>query len=262
MSFCLSRHLAAGCIGVLALAGSLSASGLVTRSVAAPRVRSIVRADSQGRLVRRIVVSPRLVPPRVVASPAASASASVSAVDVPAIVESTARKYDVDPLLVHSVIAVESAYNPYAVSPKGAQGLMQLMPGTARRFGVSNTFDPVENIEGGVRYLKYLSTLFPQDPRLAVAAYNAGEGAVWKYNYQIPPYPETEQYVQRVAKKYGQARKSSVKKAAPVAPEPPAGSRPAGPVYASVQTWTDSEGRLHMRTVAPPSGAAVEAGTP
>ncbi len=110
------------------------------------------------------------------------------------------------------MIQVESNYNPYAVSPKGAQGLMQLMPETARRFGVRNTFDIKENIEGGVRYLKYLGTLFPEDPRLTIAAYNAGEGAVWKYGNSIPPYRETEQYVDRVGKRYGQARRAAEKK--------------------------------------------------
>jgi soluble lytic murein transglycosylase-like protein len=173
-------------------------------------------------------------------------------------VEAAARKYDLDPLLVHSVISVESGYNPYAVSPKGARGLMQLMPGTARRFGVSNSFDPADNIEGGVRYLKYLFTLFPNQPRLAVAAYNAGEGAVWKYNYQIPPYPETKQYVYKVAKKYGQARRAADAEPAPAEDrtESAAAAEPKGPVYAPVQTYVDEQGRLHMRT------AEAQSGTP
>jgi soluble lytic murein transglycosylase-like protein len=170
-------------------------------------------------------------------------------------VEAAARKYDVDPLLVHSVIQVESNYNPYAVSPKGAQGLMQLMPGTARRFGVSNSFDPAENIDGGVRYLKYLSTLFPQDPRLAIAAYNAGEGAVWKYNFQIPPYRETEHYVSRVSERYGKARRKAQEVKAPAsehadgdAVKAAMASAPAAPSYASVEAYVDADGRLHLRT--------------
>lgn len=259
-------NLTAGCFGVLALAGSLSAASLVKHTVVAPRVRSVVRADSHGRLVRTIVVTPRVIQPRVIdtQSAAANASSAPASATVPELVEATARKYDVDPLLVHSVIAVESGYNPYAVSPKGAQGLMQLMPGTARRFGVSNTFDPAENIEGGVRYLKYLSTLFPNDTRLAVAAYNAGEGAVWKYNYQIPPYAETEQYVYKVAKKYGQAKKAA-EKMEPVEQakaEPPTASEPAGPVYTPVQAFVDGEGRLHLRSVMSGTDASAETGTP
>jgi soluble lytic murein transglycosylase-like protein len=254
MIFCSKRSLTAGCFGFLAFAGSLSAAGLVKPSAAAARVRSVVRADSEGRLVRKVVVTPRVRPLRVVSSQSPGPAAA-GAADVPQIVEATAQKYDVDPLLVHSVIAVESNYDPYAVSPKGAQGLMQLMPGTARRFGVSNTFDPAENIEGGVRYLKYLSTLFPHDPRLAVAAYNAGEGAVWKYNFRVPPYRETEQYVDKVARKYGQARKAAARKAAVrEKPEPAAPSQASGAVFASVHAWIDTEGRLHMTTVAPETG--------
>jgi soluble lytic murein transglycosylase-like protein len=255
MIFCSKRNLAAGFFAYLAVAGTLPAAGLSKHTVPAPRVRSVVRPDSRGRLVRTVVVTPRLIQPRVVPA-SAPASPGAAQSGVPEIVEAAARKYDVDPLLVHSVIAVESGYNPYAVSPKGAQGLMQLMPGTARRFGVSNTFDPAENIEGGVRYLKYLSTLFPDDVRLAVAAYNAGEGAVWKYNFRIPPYRETEEYVYKVAKKYGQARKAAAKKAEVMQAkaEPPAPAQASGPVYAPVQAYVDTAGRLHMRTVAPETG--------
>lgn len=210
--------------------------------------RSVVRADARGRLVRAFVVAPRIIPSRVVAESAAPPRAT-AAVAVPEIVEAAARKYDVDPLLVHSVIQVESNYNQYAVSPKGALGLMQLMPGTARRFGVSNPFDVQQNIEGGVRYLKYLNSLFP-DERLALAAYNAGEGAVWKYNHQIPPYRETEQYVYKVGLRYGQAKRARppqpvITETAVVASAP---IEPAGPVYAPVQYRVDEQGRLHMQT--------------
>jgi hypothetical protein len=251
MVFCFRTDVV--CVGLLAAAGLAEGANLVKQTVVSPRVRSVVRADGAGRLVRTVVVSPRVIPPRIVDTAAVPAPPQVSDVStVPEIVEAAARKYDVDPLLVHSVIQVESAYNPYAVSPKGAQGLMQLMPATARRFGVSNSFDPRENIEGGVRYLKYLTTLFPHDPRLALAAYNAGEGAVWKYNYQIPPYRETEHYVYKVAQRYGQAKRRAQQQppsvqtasAAPMTP-----SEPAGPVYAPVQYHVDAEGRLHMRTI-------------
>lgn len=106
-------------------------------------------------------------------------------------------KYQVDPALVRAVIHAESAFNVKALSNKGAQGLMQLMPGTARDLGVSNAFDANQNIEGGVKYLAGLLKQFDGDIKLATAAYNAGPNAVRKYN-GIPPYAETKVYVERV----------------------------------------------------------------
>ena len=114
-----------------------------------------------------------------------------------------ANQYRLEPALLHAVISAESAYNPWAVSPKGAMGLMQLMPGTADRFNVSNPYDPVANMHGGARYLRWLLDQF-NDTRLAVAAYNAGEGAVQKYGNQVPPYQETQTYVVRVLNFYQQ----------------------------------------------------------
>jgi soluble lytic murein transglycosylase-like protein len=116
-----------------------------------------------------------------------------------------AAQYRLDPALMHAVISAESSYNPWAVSPKGAMGLMQLMPGTAERFGVNNPYDPIANMHGGARYLRWLLDQF-NDTRLAVAAYNAGEGAVQKYGNQIPPYQETQTYVVRVLNFYQQYR--------------------------------------------------------
>lgn len=108
-----------------------------------------------------------------------------------------AKKYAVDPALVRAVIHAESAFNAKAVSNKGAQGLMQLMPGTASDLGVKNAMDASQNIEGGVKYLAYLLNQFDGDIKLATAAYNAGPNAVKKYN-GIPPYSETKVYVERV----------------------------------------------------------------
>ena len=111
--------------------------------------------------------------------------------------------------LVHSVIVAESNYNASAVSPKGAQGLMQLIPSTARRFGVSNTFDPEDNVQGGVRYLRYLLDYYHGDYTKSIAAYNAGESAVDKYN-GVPPYAETVGYVKTVSQRLNEARRTEL----------------------------------------------------
>jgi soluble lytic murein transglycosylase-like protein len=109
-----------------------------------------------------------------------------------------ARAYQLEPALLHAVISAESGYNPLARSAKGARGLMQLMPDTARRYGVANPLDPQQNIYGGAAYLRDLLTLFGNDMNLALAAYNAGEGSVMEYGNRIPPYRETTQYVPKV----------------------------------------------------------------
>jgi soluble lytic murein transglycosylase-like protein len=116
-----------------------------------------------------------------------------------------AAKYGVEPCLVISLMQTESAFKPMAVSPKGASGLMQLMPETAARFGVKNIFDTRENISAGVRYLRWLLDRFGGDLRLALAGYNAGEGAVEYYGNQIPPYQETQNYVRQVYLRYSAA---------------------------------------------------------
>lgn len=113
-----------------------------------------------------------------------------------AIIERHCRARGVDPVLVKAVIMVESGFNPNAVSHKGARGLMQLMPGTARRFGVNDVLDADENIRGGVAYLSVLQDLFPTDLTRVLAGYNAGENAVIRYG-GVPPYDETETYVRR-----------------------------------------------------------------
>jgi soluble lytic murein transglycosylase-like protein len=112
-------------------------------------------------------------------------------------VSAAAREFGVDEAIVRAIIHAESAFNPNALSRVGAQGLMQLMPATARRFGVGNPFDAGQNIRGGVQYLAWLLKRFKGDLTLAAAGYNAGEGAVDKYN-GVPPYNETRRYVERV----------------------------------------------------------------
>ena len=119
------------------------------------------------------------------------------------IIHNIAKVYQMSPELIKAIIKVESNYNHRAVSPKGARGLMQLMPATAERFGVDDSFDPEDNIVGGVKYLRYLCNEFgEQNLELVLAGYNAGEEAVRKYGNTIPPYKETQQYVKRVLSLY------------------------------------------------------------
>ena len=109
-----------------------------------------------------------------------------------------ARETDIEPALIHAVITAESGHNPSARSPHGALGLMQLMPGTAKRYGVTNRLDPAQNIHGGARYLRDLMTMFDNDLHLVLAAYNAGEDAVMRYGRRIPPFRATMAFVPKV----------------------------------------------------------------
>ncbi len=120
------------------------------------------------------------------------------------LIKKIATKHKIDPKLLHAIIRAESAYNPNAVSRVGAVGLMQLMPATAKRYGVKNRRNPAQNISGGTRYLKDLLKMFNSNLKLAVAAYNAGENAVIKYRNSIPPYRETRNYVKKVLRFYQQ----------------------------------------------------------
>ena len=119
---------------------------------------------------------------------------------------SAAKETKVDAVLIHAVITVESGYNPSARSSAGAVGLMQLMPGTARRYGVKDRLDPAQSIHGGARYLRDLKVMFDDDLRLVLAAYNAGEQAVMKYGRRIPPFRETAAYVPKVLATYRKFR--------------------------------------------------------
>lgn len=209
-------------------------------------VRSTVRVDrSSGRLVRTQLVLPREVPPlEVIAQEAAATlpatlakptSLAAGRAQLDEIVEQSAAAYGVDPLLVRSVMQVESNYNPNAVSPKGAMGLMQLMPSTARQLGVTNAFDVRQNIEGGVKFLRYLKSKF-NDDRLVLAAYNAGEGAVKKHGW-IPPYPETIDYVYNVGKKYGESKRQQARVLE---------AKIVVKVLPKIQQVVDAEGRIHI----------------
>ena len=141
-------------------------------------------------------------------------------------------QYGIDPNLVKAVIATESNFDPRAVSPKGARGLMQLMPSTARRFGVEDIHDPQQNIQGGVQYLRHLLDLFGGDLVLTLAAYNAGEGVVQSLG-KVPQYRETRDYVDRVLARYGRpAKRDALVAETPV----PAKARPVrrAPIYSAV----------------------------
>lgn len=209
---------------------------------------SVVRVDRRtGKLIRSL--NGFSFP-----GPLTSASQPVKPAPQPIqrIVEERARTHGVDPLLVESVIQVESNFNPRAISSKGAEGLMQLMPATARSLGVANSFDPAQNIDAGVRYLKYLQSLY-QDDRLVLAAYNAGPKAVEKYR-EVPPYAETEQYVNRVGMRYRAATQEKNAKSAATAnsatvipeakvPEPIIQPEPR------LEQFVDENGRLYLRTL-------------
>jgi hypothetical protein len=146
-------------------------------------------------------------------------------------IEAAAVRHGVDRALVQSVIKVESAFNPWAVSPKGAQGLMQLMPQTASSLGVRDAFNPRQNIDGGVRHLRYLIDRFPGNLSLAVAAYNAGENAVNAYR-GVPPYAETQAYVRKVLELTGDS---------------------GGATSRSIYRTEDAEGTVTYSNVPPPS---------
>ena len=150
--------------------------------------------------------APAAAPAAAAEPPAAVAHAPVRAPKARAhyadMIARVAKEQQVDPALLHAVVTVESAYNPRARSPKGATGLMQLMPDTAKRYGVTDLVNPTENLRAGAMYLRDLLGMFDNNLRLVLAAYNAGEGAVARSGNRIPPYPETRAYVPRVLKHY------------------------------------------------------------
>jgi len=131
------------------------------------------------------------------------------------LVKQSASRNGVDPNLMLAVMRQESGFNSRALSYKGATGLMQLMPATAARFGVTNIYDPAQNIEGGARYLRFLLDTFDGDVKLALAGYNAGENAVVNSGFKIPRYRETQNYVRSISARYDASRTGSAKKPAP-----------------------------------------------
>jgi soluble lytic murein transglycosylase-like protein len=153
----------------------------------------------------------------------------------------------VDPLLLYSIMHQESSFKSHAISPKGARGLMQLMPFTAMRYGVTNIYDPRQNIEGGARYVRFLLDRFDGDINLVLAGYNAGEGAVEKYGWHIPPYSETQEYVRRISRRYALLRDPNAALYAPSVARMQ--SKPSAPltVYErTVSTVRLPDGRLQL----------------
>ena len=229
-------------------------------------VTVVVRPDLQtGKLIRSVVVQPKEVAARIheplVQSADGAGSAPVQALlstNVIEMIDQIARLYEVEGPLVHSVIRAESNYNPQAVSNKGAMGMMQLIPSTARRFGVRNPFDAKQNVEGGVRYLRFLLDYYRNDYPKAIAAYNAGEGAVDRYQ-GIPPYMETRNYVYQVAKNLRAARQAEEAKvkaaqyaveqiAAEKASLEKSGQEKQEEVYNPIRASIAEDGRVNYRT--------------
>jgi soluble lytic murein transglycosylase-like protein len=206
---------------VLLLAALATQAAAQTPQARSLRIASVVRQDKKtGKLVRSTVVMPATVRSNETAAVAATTGTPGNPPAAEALretVRNIAAQHALPEALLHSVIRVESNYNPLAISPKGALGIMQLMPATARRFGVADPFDPIDNIRGGARYLRYLLDLYGNNYVLALAAYNAGEGAVARFG-AVPPYAETQSYVQMVSRE-GEAavrRQTAVAVAVPV----------------------------------------------
>ncbi|WP_223545914.1 lytic transglycosylase domain-containing protein [Pseudomonas sp. A-B-19] len=189
------KAIIAGLLGLLALAGAAQADIFVSLDAKGNYVLSNVHRP--GRHYERVihesaavVVSLDQQPQMIAAQPYAE------------LVAAAARANELPAALLHAVIKTESSYNAHATSPKGARGLMQLMPRIAREMGVTNVYDPKANIQGGARYLKRLMTMFDNDIRLAVAAYNAGPQAVLRRGNRVPPFAETQRYVPNVLNHY------------------------------------------------------------
>jgi len=199
---------------------------------AAPAVTAVVRATDKKYLKRtgksqpRVTVTDRFVRPEninnnsnnlrmMMGTSSGMKGFTTGDMTIDAYIVDSSRRYNIDPLLIYAQMHQESSFKLKALSYKGASGLMQLMPATARRLGVTNIYDPKQNIEGGVKYMRMLLNMFSQDVNLALAGYNAGEGAVMKYGNQIPPYRETREYVRRISARYGSISNPSIARTLP-----------------------------------------------
>ena len=245
MRLCFNLAFAVG----LASVALWAAGPLDTQPAVSQRITTAIHPDLRtGKLVRSVTVTPRPVAEqRVSEAPVAVATAPKAprSTGLDEAIEQIAAQVSLSSQVIHSVIKVESNYDPFAVSPKGARGLMQLIPSTARRFGVSNVFNPAENIQGGSKYLKYLLDLFGGNYALALAAYNAGEAAVARYG-GVPPFPETQNYLILVLRQLQEAQKAEAAKQktiAAVETRPEAGTKPAaGPNH--IQEVVEADGSV------------------
>jgi hypothetical protein len=220
-----------GWMSAVAVTGLQGAGGALEPGT----VASIVRADARtGRLVRSVVAT------------RPSHQSAPDSGNLARTVEHAAKQNQLSPQLIHSVIQVESNYDPYAVSPKGALGMMQLIPSTARRFGVNNVFDPADNIEGGARYLKYLLNLYNGNDALALAAYNAGEAAVSRFG-GIPPFAETRNYVTEVRRRLAgaPAEETVTHVAAVQANEGKVNEKSPEEVHPPIREVMDADGKIY-----------------
>jgi soluble lytic murein transglycosylase-like protein len=192
---------------LLALPIMVSAQGALTPPSRPPVPMTLddqERARTESQTPKPAVDAPAVPGPAQIKVPLASTSRHITTGNAAfdGIIYEAATQHGLDPCLIVSVMRAESGFNRMAVSPKGASGLMQLMPATAERFGVRNIFDPRENILAGAKYLRWLLDRFNGDVRLALAGYNAGEGAVEFYGNRIPPFLETQNYVRTIYTRY------------------------------------------------------------
>ena len=214
------------------------AAGSKTRHASARALTAFERAN--------VSVKPTVYAVRPTMSPAMYAGVSLDGfttgdAKVDSHIVSASARHGVDPVLIYSIMHRESAFKKMAVSYKGASGLMQLMPATAARFGVRNIFDPAQNIEAGTRYMRWLLNRFKGDVGLALAGYNAGEGAVDKYR-GVPPYRETQEYVKRISERYALMRDPQTARRAPVVAKTPE-------TVASAATETPAVAQIYERNV-------------
>ena len=188
--------------------GGVRVESVVASATLAPEKKSLTEKTASINTATSKTSTPRYTKAR---STVMSASKSLDGFTtgdarIDALIVESGVRHGIDPVLIYALMHQESSFKRGAISVKGARGLMQLMPATAARFGVTNIFDPRQNIEGGTRYLRFLLDAFDGDIVLTLAGYNAGEGAVMKYGRRVPPYRETQEYVRRITQRYAVMR--------------------------------------------------------